>query len=759
MMKRAVLIIPLMIVLVACQQQQQALTLQPLPGNPNNNSGVSPPRTNGTVGADTNTQLAPEILNGRPMTFAPARLPPQAAEGGDITLKFVDADIREIVKQVLGSILQVNYTIDPAVHGNATIETVKPLARKDVLPILETLLNQNGATIVQSGTFYRVIQDAAALATPNVAGGAESSGTQLVPLRYVSAKDLAKVLEPFISSTERVIADPTRNVLLVTAEPTARAALLGLIKAFDVDLLANQSYALFPVNSGDPGKAATELQKVFETEGDGHLAGVLRVVPMERVNAVLVVSAQAHYIDDARRLFQLIDQVRQNTARSWHVYYVQNGQSSDLANVLQRAFTPGHVTTQVVSGSGMGANGLPNGIAPIPGPNGSGGTSGTSTGGSSVPGGGLGSDSGSSGSSGNGLPSSGFSSGQAGGMGSDSSGGMAATESLSETDDKQASGGIRILDNKQNNALLIYATPAEQSTIDSVLGKVDILPLQVLIDATIAEVTLNDQLQYGTQFFFKGGGINGVLSNASSSAVNVPNPGLLNTFPGFILSKVNGGVNFALSALQQVTNVRVLSSPQVMALDNQPARLQVGDIVPYLTQTSQSTVTTDSPVISSINYRETGVILQVTPRVNNGGLVTLDISQEVSDVDNTVTSTIGSPTFLERKFRSRVVVQDGQTIGLAGLIRDTTSRGNSGIPFLKDIPVLGNVFSTQNNSRERTELLVMLTPHVMQDQHDARALTEDLRQKLIHAGLVPQQLQRPAIVRLSQSEWGFDAAG
>jgi general secretion pathway protein D len=291
---------------------------------------------------------------------------------------------------------------------------------------------------------------------------------------------------------------------------------------------------------------------------------------------------------------------------------------------------------------------------------------------------------------------------------------------------------MHIIANRRNNALLIYATSEEQSVVEAMLRKIDILPLQVRIDATIAEVTLNDLLQYGTQFFFKNGGLQGTLSNAANGSIN-------GTFPGFVLMKTSSAVHYTLSALQAVTNVRVLSSPQVMVLDNEKAILQVGDSVPYLTQSSQSTVA-NSAVINSVSYQETGVILQVIPRVNTGGLVTLEISQEVSDPITTNSSTINSPTFSERKVKSRVVIQDGQTVGLAGLIRDNTSEGNSGIPFLKDIPILGSLFSTQDNTRTRTELLVLITPHVIHDQRDARALTEDLRTTLSHAGLVPQEL-------------------
>jgi len=321
---------------------------------------------------------------------------------------------------------------------------------------------------------------------------------------------------------------------------------------------------------------------------------------------------------------------------------------------------------------------------------------------------------------------------------------LPATEPLSTETGPAPENRIRIIANRRNNALLIYATPSEYAVIEGMLRKIDIIPLQVLIEATIAEVDLNDALQYGTQFFFKADHVANTLGPPSITGFpKLTDLAFPSNSPYFILSKMP---NFALAALSSVTKVKVLSSPQVMVLDNEPARLQVGQQVPVLTGTATSTITTTAPIVNSVDYHSTGVIMQVTPRVNSGGLVTLDIAQEVSDVAAQATNTIsGSPTFNDQIFRTRVAVQDGQTVGMAGLIRDNLSEGNSGIPLIKDIPIIGTLFSTQNNSRARTELLVLITPHVVHDQRDARSLTEDLRSQLINAGLVPQQLQRKGV--------------
>ena len=708
------------------------------------NLQAAEPRVNGAISSDRSQQRA-FVSTTSPAVPAPppSSLSVKTEQNGDITLNFVDTDIREIVRTVLGTTLNVNYTIDPNVHGTGSIDTPTPLPRSALLPTLETLLNENGATIIQRNGIYAVVPLPAG-ATRNLVSGtnAPGAGTQVVPLRYASAKDLAKVLEPYVAEGGKIAADPARNAVIVSGDQAVRQTLVGLVRAFDIDILVGQSYALFPVGDGDPAKRASEFERVLQAQGEGALAGLVRVIPMDRVNAVLVVSSQPRYIDAARRFFRLTREVEDATARSWHVYYVQNGQSADLELLLQRAFTPRNVLPTPAPPGTTAPGAAPLAIAP-----------GGAPGGGPI-GGGLGGAIGVTGAAG-GLG------GAAGGM-SAAAGGAAgafgagippppqtaeapplATEPLSAETGPAGAGAenrIRIIANRRNNALLIYATPSEYSVIEGMLRKIDIIPLQVLIEATIAEVTLNDDLQYGTQFFLKTGHI--------AQTLGAPNPpfqplgGLTfpSTFSGFILSHAP---RYAIEALAAVTKVKVLSAPQVMVLDNEPARLQVGQQVPVLTGTATSTLTTGAPVVNSVDYHATGVIMQVTPRVNSGGLVTLDIAQEVSDVAPQATNSVaGSPTFDDQTFRTRVAIQDGQTVGMAGLIRDNLSEGNSGLPFLKDIPLLGTLLSSQNNTRARSELLVLITPHVVHDQRDARALTEDLRSQLVNAGLLPQQLQR-----------------
>ncbi len=743
-----------LLLLAGCVSTEPPL-LQPLPGT-SQAAAAAAARQSGTVGAAGKTppalySIAPEQRaqagNGSGLVVSAS-----AEKSGDISLDFVDTDIRAVVEQILGGVLHANYSIDPAVRGTATLHTERPLTRAQALAALQSLLAQNGAALVQNGALYRVVPQAAAAASPGLAGGSGAAGSTVAPLQYASAEELAKVLQPFVGAGGRIVAAPGRNALVIGGDPESRQSLRNLVEAFDINLLAGQSYAILPVQDGDAKDFATALQEALRSAQGGALAGVVRVLPMARINAVLVASAQPKYIDDVRRIYALVERARRSSVRNWSVYYLQNSRSNDTAYVLQQAFTPRNVTAQPTpSGAGPGSVGqVPGGIGGYAGGGfgaggGVGGIGGARIGGGGI---GIGAQSGGLG-LGGGL--------QQGGLGQQGAGGAVLGGAPAQGQPPAAAanpllGGLepgggenapetmRIIPNPQNNALLIYATPQERDEVEATLRRLDILPLQVRIDAVIAEVTLNDQLQYGTQFFFTSGEFNSVLSTAAAGAVSA---GLNTALPAFIFSgQAATGAPLAISALRAITKVNVLSSPQVMVLDNEAARLQVGQLVPFLTQSAQSTLAAGAPIVSSVDYRQTGVIMDVVPRVNSGGLVTLDIGQEVSDVLATQTTPgLNSPTFSQRVIRTRVAVQDGQTVGLAGLIRDSSSENNSGIPWFRRIPVLGALFGTQNNSQTRTELLVLITPRVIHDQRDARALTEDLREELRNAAALPERLR------------------
>lgn len=676
-----------------------------------------------------------------------------ASGGGDISLNFAGTDIRAVTEQILGAILHVNYVIDPAVQGTATLHTAQPLRHDQLIPTLRVLLAGANATLVTQSGLYRVVPLATESGGPGSGAGSANS-TTAVPLRYTNAAGIAKLIQPVVQGGGHVTADPESNTVIISGDPATRETLTELIHTFDTDALAGQSYLLLPATTGTVSELSQALRTALgmrRTSGDGTGNESIRLFPMPSIDSILVTARQPRLIEDARRAFSVIEAGRKQTVRNWSAFYLQSGRANDVAYVLQQAFTPDHITATPTptpkQQTGMSSN-----------------TSGSSSGFGNMSGSsGLGSSQ--SGSLASGNNSSGDSSSNAFGSSQNSSSGQSQNSSQSDgisnnpllgglgnlSENSETSTHIRIIPDLQNNSLLVYGTRAETETISAMLHKIDIMPLQVMVDATVAEVTLNDSLQYGTQFFFKSGGINGILSTATQSlgSANLVSSQLSSGFPGFVLGgSGQGGAPFVINALQTVTKVRVLSSPQLMVVDNQPASLMVGNLVPYLTGATTSVVTSNSTITNSINYQPTGVILQVTPHVSTTGLVTLDISQQVSSVSSTTTvtgsssSSINSPTFSQRQVTSRVAIEDGQTVGLAGLITDNASRGNQGLPWLKDIPILGMLGSQQTNTRERTELLVLITPHVIRSQSDARAMTEDLRRNLAQSAALAPELAR-----------------
>jgi general secretion pathway protein D len=634
-------------------------------------------------GALDEREISPvAIASGGPAVTPSLAAQPGGQSQGDVSLDFADTDIRVVVQQILGTILRQNYTMDPSVQGNVTLRTTVKLPRTALIPTLQTLLAQNGAVLVRNNGFYSVMPSAEAAASPSPAEDHALGGADMVALRYVDAARLTQMLARYITSSARITPVADQNALIVSGDPSSRDALVALIEAFDVDKLAGQSYELFPVTGGDAQDFSAAFSAALGTSADANRAGPITVVPLERINAVLVIARTETLLADARRVYAVLGQVERETVRSWHVYYLHNGRAGDAAIVLQKAFPPHDVTASAAPQANAEA-------------------------------------------------------------GTDAASSASTPDQNNDADQIATAGatappdGLRIITDNQNNALLVYATGAEDTRITGMLDRIDIPPEQVRIDAVIAEVDLDNALQYGTQFYFKSGGINAVLSGGASAA-------LATSFPGFVLSGYGANAApLAISALQSVTKVNVLSSPQLLVLDGQAASLQVGDSVPYLTQASQATQIAGSPVVNSIAYHETGVILQITPHIGSTGVVTLDVAQEVGAVQPAAaTAGIGSPVFSQRAVTSRVAIQDGQTIGFAGLISDSDSHQNQGIPYLKNVPLLGALFGTQNNQRTRTELLLLITPHVVRTPSDETALTADLRAAIPGAAGVPAALAR-----------------
>lgn len=694
-----------------------ALASPPLPSLPD-----PEPRLSGRAHPLSSAGRSSHNLPAEPPVTSPTTPAPSADTNGDITLNYVDADLREVVRAVLGSILRLNYTLDPQVRGTATLHTSRPLPRAALLPLLTGLLTQNGATLLVRDGVYAVVPASSALALGEAArGGAEGSGTEVIVLRHAAAGDLAALLTPYVEPGGAITADSRRNSLTLSGTPPGRRALGELIRLFDADHLAGLSFALYPVDNGSASQTAADLNRLLANDGKA-MSGV-RAVAVDQAGAVLAMARDPRTLERVGRLVRMVDRGVADNARAPHVYFLQNGQAADLAPLLQRAFGAPQDTLR------NGSNGA---LAP-----------GLSAASLRTPPGGA--------ETGHGSHTPATESGM-GGMAPATADALPDLFAFDEGSNGSNSGsrggprdpGLRIIAHPRNNALIVVATPAEYRHIEAAIRKLDVLPMQVVVEATIAEVTLNDTLRFGTQAFFKIGSSGLLLSDNTQSGGTTG--AITPTLPGFAYSFSGAQVQAALSALQSVTDVKVVSSPKLVVLDNESARLQVGSQVPVTTQTARSIVTANAPVVSSVEYRETGVILTVAPRINSGGLVTLSIDQEVSDVVRTTSSGIDSPTIQQRRISSRVAVQDGETVVLGGLIRDSDTAGNQGLPVLGELPVVGFLFGTRSSVKARTELLVLLTPRIVRSPRDARALTEELRSKLgASARLLPSAVAPPRL--------------
>jgi len=679
----------------------------------------------------------------------------EVAPDGDVSFNFVNADVREVVREILGNQLHLNYVIDSKIQAMITAQTGGPVPREAVLPTLESVLRANGLALVQVNGLYRVlaIEDAAKSSAGTVAArGQAGYAVRVLPLHFVSGNEIKGVLEPFLPPGSVLQVDAARNLLIIAGAGSDMDGFVDLVRQFDVDWLTGTSFALYPLRVGNAKDVAGELEAIFGEGGSGALAGLVRIMPIERLNAILVISPHQAYLGQVKTWVDRLDYGDDQTTPRVFEYHVQNSRAADLAAVLTQLLSSGSVSTvqpEVAPGMKLVDMSSQQGMGGAAGAAGLGGLPGTS---STLP---TGSMPGSA-TGGAGLPSAGTGTG----MGTGSQTPSARRQQTGSLSDRQQAlqpglrggGGandlqtpsVRIVADEKNNALVVYARPRDYRMIEEAIKRLDVVPLQVLIEATIAEVTLNDNLQYGLQWFFSqaasrielNNGVPGAsaattAAGAAAGALSLSGVDISPAFPGFNYLAGGGKIKVILNALSTLTQVNVVSSPEVLVLDHQTAALQVGDQVPVITQSAQSVLTSGAPIVNSVQYLNTGVVLQVTPRVNSSGLITLDIDQSVSDVAKTTTSTIDSPTITQRRIVTSAVVQDGETIALGGLIIDNQTNGRSGVPLLSSIPLIGPLlFSSTTKSNARTELLVMLTPKILRNAQEARATTDELRNRM-----------------------------
>jgi len=648
-----------------------------------------------------------------------------SSQPSDVTLNFPNADVHEVAKAILGDILGLNYAVDPSATGSVTVQTAEPVARVDVLPILEESLSAAKLGLIKKGTVYTIIPIDKAKRQPQLLNASEPGfGSEAITLHYVNAVELKKLLDPLVPESSISQADPGRNIILITGTADQRNALRDLIRQFDVNWLHGMSFALLVPERTDAHMLLPELDAIVNTQ-NSPTAGLVKLVVIDRLNGILAISPQPQYLNDLKKWMSILDRAGGDNDRKLFVYHVQNGRAADLATVLINAFGGGSSssgTTPHPTAPNLGATGQPSQIGGM-----------QSTTGSTQQGGYQ---------NGGGFQGGGFQ--QGGGFGQNQQTGVNGTDSstlgnngsqqpqnVSQTLQLQGSANpISVSSDETNNSIVVYGTARQYGIIADALRQLDAAPLQVVIEAAITEVSLTKEMQFGVQWLLKTGiGSLGYSSGSTDANGNITGDPT-QVFPGFSYITSGNEITATLNALQSITTVKVISAPKIMVLNNHTASLSVGDQVPVSTGNLTVATTGDPTVANEIQYLPTGVILTVTPRVNDSGLVLLDIAQEVSSVKKTTTSSIDSPTIDDRKFNSSIAVHDGQTIALGGLIQDNNSHGRDGIPYLSQIPYLGALFGTTDNTDDRVELLVLLTPRVIRNAQDAKTITDELKEKI-----------------------------
>jgi general secretion pathway protein D len=566
---------------------------------------------------------------------------------GVFTVNFEDADLREVVRTMIEDGLGASYVIDPRVEGTVTLRTNEPLAQEQILPVLEEILALNDAAVVErAGVLQVVPRDAVGLAPPQLgARAARARGLTLrvTPLANLDVEAAQSVLGAFEPVDGRLAFDAERGLVFSVATSAEQRTIAELLRLLDQPALAGQSMTLKVLRNAQAEEVAAELQAAY---GEG--AG-LRVVPVTRLGAVLLISRSARRLGEADALVSALDQDSGRVPRL-HVFDVENRRASELAPILSGIF-------------GVGGGGSP-ALAPSEAPAIDGEAEAVEV--ALAP--------------------------------SPTDGGPSEIERLSV--------------DESSNAILVFATAEGARQVGHVLRRLDVQAQQVQLEATLAEVTLTRDLEYGVRAAFERGDVSGRFSDDRRGRLDRVDPGFNTVFR-------TENVRVTLSALDNLTDVKVLSSPTLMVRDGEPARLQIGDQVPVTTRSSQSVQDPDAPILQETEFRDTGVILSVLPRINANGLVSLEIRQEVSDVQEG-SDEFGNPTFSQRVVESTVLVDSGDTIAIAGLIRDGVQRSRLGLPIL----------GARGRERSRTELIVLITPRVVRDQGAARAATDELRGRL-----------------------------
>ncbi len=680
-----------------------------------------------------------QVINRSAAASAPPA--PAAASNGSATFNFEGESLQAVVKAILGDMLGQNYVIAPGVQGTVTLATPRPVSPAQALSLLEQVLGWNNARLVYAEGRYNIVPADQALAgtvAPRSGGAGNARGyeVRVVPLRFIAANEMKKILEPYARPDAVIATDPTRNIITLGGSRSELENYLRTVQIFDVDWLAGMSVGVFPLETGQATKVVSDLEKVFGEASKTPSAGMFRFMPLEGANAVMVITPQAAYLDQIRDWLERIDNAGDSPRLfSYELKYIK---ARDLAQRLAEVF-----------GSGGGRNDGNAGSTLAPGAIGASLTSsGIGESGSTLQ---FGNRSGASGSS---LDNAGSDSGLGNAMSTGAGsgiGGSGGDLALSQRQEGNGAVTLEVEGNKvgvaaveETNSLLVRASGTAWRSIREVIDKLDVMPMQVHIEAQVAEVNLTGDLRYGVNWYFEQA-VNAPLTGDASSVIGngagLPSAAGRDIWGDLAGTVGSGGLGWTflgrnaaavIQALDEVTDLRILQTPSVFVRNNAEAELKVGTQIPVNSYSVSAGIGVDT--YSQVQYLDTGVILKVRPRVTRDGTVFMEIAQEVSSPGaapancNAAVSACNVP-INTRFVRTEAAVQSGDTIMLAGLISDSTEDGSSGVPYLSRLPVIGGLFGSRTQSTDRQEVIVLLTPTIVRNPQEARNLTDEYSQQ------------------------------
>jgi len=600
-----------------------------------------------------------------------------------VIFNFDDAELIEVIR-TLAELLEINYMVDPHVSGKVTIHTAGELNRDDLFEVFFQILELNGLTAIKQDKVYRItsLKDASRFPVMSRVGQnmiippEERIIIQIIPLNFVSPKEVIKIITPFMSPEAIAISEENTNILVVVDKAANLSKIIRLVNVFDTDIFEKFSHRFYALQYGDAETIAGIIQKMLSSYGSSVESSV-NLISIPRLNTLLVISSNPKVFDPISEFIKNYDVPSQSTEPGIYFYPVKNGRVSDIAGILNKVFT-GKKDTKSEIKTTSPASPFNN-------------------------------------------PFAAKEKKEAAEQGNKSKD-MKAQGVDSFVSSGTLKGEIRITEDESRNSLIIEATPADYQIIHNLLIQLDIMPRQVMIEVTIAQIQLDESTAMGVEWSYVKGD-----ENLSTS--------LLKATMG------DSGLNFtignpdrwtaALSALATENKVNILSNPSVLASNSMPATIDISQEIPIASSQYQYTTGEEPLLETSIEYRDTGIMLSVTPNINEHGLVTMDIDQEISEQATNV-SVGGSdyPSFFKRSVASTLTVQSGQTIVIGGLIRETKSDGASGTPWFTDLPVLSFLFGKTSDSVSKTELIILISPYVIATPDDVDAVTQEFTNKL-----------------------------